>query len=91
MKLVIDPDLLTIDDIIFLEDETGKPMTRIFSDMQKSGDMSAKALRAFIFLQERRTNKAFTLEMAGRYSLNDVELVAGDDVVDPTGVGSGEM
>lgn len=75
MKLNIDPEDLTIEELELLEDSIGASFESVFSD----GAPKAKALRVLTWIALRRTNPEATLEEAGRYKLGDLNLGTDDD------------
>lgn len=73
MNIVPNPEVLTLGDLKYLEDECGKTFTEVFNDMAE-GKVSAYALAALAVIQERRGNAAFTMAMADRLSMDDIDF-----------------
>jgi hypothetical protein len=65
-EFTFDLDSLTIEEIEFVEDYTGYAIDEI----QQPGVKKGKLLRAFAYVQERRTNPSFSLEDAGKLNVS---------------------
>lgn len=78
VKMKLDVNSLTINEVVDLEDALGTSMDTAFRD----GEPKGKALRAILWIIGRRDNPDFTLEEAGELQLGEVDLEAED--VDPT-------
>lgn len=74
MKLVIDPNDMTLGDIEFFEDQSGLS----FDDMMASR-MNTRAILALITLSERQKNPAFSMDDARKIKFVEVEVVNADD------------
>jgi hypothetical protein len=75
MKLNIDPEDLTLEELEVLEEHLDGSFDSAFSE----GAPKAKALRLITWIILRRDNPEVTLEDAGRYKLADLDLGTEDD------------
>lgn len=77
-------DSLTIDDMEAIEDAVGLSIDRLFSGDAEAP--KAKMMRAIVFVLKRRDDPEFTLAMAGKVSVVEVDRllkVAGGAAPDP--------
>lgn len=70
-----DFESLTLDEVEMIENLTGVAIERIAED----GAPKGKNLKSLIFVMMRRTNPAFTIEEAGKYTLSQATALFGDD------------
>ena len=75
-----DFDSMTLDEVETIENLTGIAIDRLVAD----GAPKGKNLKAIIFVLGRRTNPAFTMEEAGKYTISEAMKVFGMDA-DPKG------
>jgi len=66
---------LTLDEVEIIENLTGVAIEQIADD----GAPKGKNLKSLIFVMMRRTNPAFTIEDAGKYTLSQATALFGDD------------
>lgn len=76
----IDPAKFTLNELEQLEDIIGKPTSSIFGSPD---GVSAKALKAVVYIVKRREDPGFTMEQAGELGMVDLDI-AGDEPADPT-------
>jgi hypothetical protein len=69
--LAFDPDDLTIGEMEQFEDVVGQTMTSALSD---PSNMSAKALKAIVWIVNRRTNPEYTLEDAASVKVSSLDV-----------------
>jgi hypothetical protein len=68
-EFTFDLDSLTIEEIELIEDLTDLAI----DELLKPGVKKGKVLRAFAYVQNRRTNPDFTLEEAGKLRVSEEE------------------
>jgi len=76
-KITLNIDDLTIQDLQDFEDEVGKPLSEAVGD-----NMSARALKALVWVVKRAEDPNFTLDDAGKIKVEELDL--GDDGGNPT-------
>lgn len=72
---LFDFESLTLDEVETIENLTGLAIERLAED----GAPKGKNLKSLIFVMMRRTNPAFTIEDAGKYTLSQATALFGDD------------
>lgn len=72
-------DVLTMDEIEIIEQMTGKEMNQLFG----SGNLSAKASKAMVWLLMKRTNPNADIAEAGKMTTVQVTQFIKDFVADP--------
>jgi hypothetical protein len=70
-----DFESLTLDEVETIENLTGVAIERLAED----GAPKGKNLKSLIFVMMRRTNPAFTIEEAGKYTLSQATALFGED------------
>lgn len=75
----IDIDSMTLDEIELIENMTGQSIDSVMDDGKPRG----RAFKAFIFVFKRRTDPNFTIEQAGKLSLEEATALFGGDEEDP--------
>lgn len=66
MKLEILNEL-TLDEIETIELIIGRPI----DDLMAEGELKGKALKAIVFVYQKKTNPAFTIEEAAKWTFSD--------------------
>ena len=74
MDIKFDPNSLTLGEMEKVEEITGRPISLVLASMG-AGELSAKAITAFVFVTQRRTNPEFTLDDARAASFSDLTFV----------------
>lgn len=72
---VYDIDDMTMDEIEELEELIDVPLDSI----GKPNTKKAKLMKAIVYIIEKRTNPAFTLEDAGKLKLSEINIAGGDE------------
>lgn len=78
--MVIDANRLTLGELEDVEDLVGKPVGEIFANMSS---VSAKSLKALVFVMLRRDRPDITMEDVEAIELSQVDVSA----LDPTSAG----
>lgn len=73
----IDIDDLTIGDLVLFEEVAGQTIAEI------GKAPSAKAIRALVLIELRRSDPAATVEQVDALKLDDIDITGGDEL-DPT-------
>lgn len=87
--LHVDPDDLTIGELEDFEEIVGKPLDEalVLDAKTKQPRISAKVLKAFIFIVYRRANPDFTLEQARAVKVSELQLGTKPDPTETAGAG----
>jgi hypothetical protein len=69
-----DPNSLTLGEMETIEEITGRPIGLLLASLG-AGELSSKAMVAFIVVTQRRTNPDFTVDEAKALKLSDLQFV----------------
>lgn len=84
--LKIDPDDLTIGDLEDFEDITGQSFDQAFqANGNGTAHVSAKAIKAMVFLVKRRDDPSFTLDDARNVKIGALDIATKEDPTDAGG------
>lgn len=87
--LEINPDELTLDDLEEFQDITGQTFDEAFqANGNGTAKVSAKAMKAIVYLIKRQKNPAFTLEDAGKVRLSELQFATTTDPTEAAGSNS---
>jgi hypothetical protein len=85
MELSLDINDLTIDDVVDLETAVGKPVQAILGG--GSDAPQGLALKALVWIAQRKVDPSFTFEDAGKVSFTDLNADVEVGTLDPPDVG----
>lgn len=76
IKVIVDPKLLTVGDLLDIEDITGEKMGSLGDDERPA---SANSILAMAYVSARRKDPAITLEIVRTWRMDQIEFAGQND------------